>query len=87
MAQVIKPLSNTISIMVSNGGNTVYKASVVHVHNRGNQYEIINVRHANNVLIANLPIEHGTYLHISKDPDDKVSGNNLVATSIAWPKG
>jgi hypothetical protein len=86
MSQVYKPLSNTISI-VGNGGNTVYGAKFVFVHNRGNQYEIINFRHANNVLIGNLPIEHGTYLVVRKDPDDKVSGNNLIATSIAMPNG
>jgi hypothetical protein len=87
MAQVIKPLSNTISIITLNGtGNTVFNAKVVYVFNRGNQHEIINFRHANNKLIGNIPIQHGTYLVVQKDPDDKVSGNNLIATSIAWPR-
>jgi hypothetical protein len=56
------------------------------VFNRGNQHEIINFRNANNKLIGNIPIQHGTYLVVQKDPDDKVSGNNLIATSIAWPR-
>ena len=86
MAQVIRPLSNTISIM-GNSGNTVYGAKIVMVHNRGNQYEIVNVKHANNVLIGNIPIEHGAYHFLQKDSDDKISGNNIVAVSIAWPKG
>ena len=84
MSQVYKPLSNTIAITTA---NTVYGAKFVFVHNRGNQYEIINFRHANNVLIGNLPIEHGTYLVVRKDPDDKLSGNNIIATSIAMPNG
>ena len=84
MAQVIRPLSNTISVLTP---SNVYGAKVVLVHNRGNQYEIVNVTHANNVLIGNIPIEHGTYHFLQKDSDDKVSGNNIVAVSIAWPKG
>lgn len=86
MAQVYKPLSNTISI-VGNNGNTVYSAKFVYVFNRGNQYEIINYRHGNNVLIGTIPIQHGTYLVVRKDPNDKLSGNNLIATSIAMPNG
>lgn len=86
MSQVYKPLSNTISI-ASNGGNTVYGAKFAMIYNRGNQYELIILRHANNVLIGNLPIEHGTYLVLRKNPDDKLSGNNLIATSIAMPNG
>jgi hypothetical protein len=84
MAQVIKPLSNTIPITTA---STVYAGKVIYVYNRGNQPEIINFTHANNVLIGNIPIEHGTYLIVNKESDDKVSGNNLIAVSIAWPKG
>jgi hypothetical protein len=84
VAQVIRPLSNTIPIPTA---NTVYGGKVLYVFNRGNQPEIINFRHANNFLIGNIPIEHGTYLIVQKESDDKISGNNLIATSIAWPKG
>ena len=86
MAQVIRPLSITIPIN-GNNGNTVFDGRVLYIFNRGNQPEVINFKHANNVVIGNLTIEHGTYLIVQKDSDDKVSGNNLIATSIAWPKG
>ena len=72
---------------MGNSGNTVYAAKFAMIYNRGNQYELIILRYANNVLIGNLPIQHGTYLVVRKDPDDKLSGNNLIATSIAMPNG
>ena len=84
MSTVIKPLSNTVSI--DSVANNLFNATVVKVNN-DNSYATLVFKYANNVQYADIPMNTGETVIVTKNATDLLIGTGMNAVKIAWPKG
>ena len=61
--------------------------TLIHIGNQSNQNANVIFKYANGTQYATISINHDNSIIVQKDATDTLTGNNCVATSIAWPKG
>jgi len=84
MSQVIRPLSNAVSISTA---NSVANGTIIHITNQSNQSANIVFKYANGVQYVSIGLNHDSSIILTKAASDTLTGDTCVATSIAWPKG